>query len=430
MKKIDTIKRKKAEQRKGMLKETALLISVAIVFVVFHPAFAGRLAQGSFSERNYKLLDKLIMENGKHSTKYDPKRRPYVVCDWDNTSIFGDTEETLTYYMLDNLSYNLSVDEFYKAVSLNIPRGTAKLLNNEGKPIVFDDLVKDLVEDYAYIYTNYSGFAGKRSLEEVKRTEEYKDFASKLFVMFDALDVTCSTAIADQWQGQLMSGMTSERLMELSDKSIRKNLGGELRKIELFSSDKLKRRCKGVSSTTFQGLRMYPNMKNLYHALMDNGIDVYIVSASPEDIIIPITCNKAYGYGLPRENIFGTKFAKVDGILQAVLSPERVMTWGPGKVDWIKKHFIARKGYPPILICGDSDGDYNMLSAFPETKLGLIVNRLKKGNIGSLSEQARKQLNHSNPSYILQGIDENAGLFNADEATVKFGKTEKHLTLP
>lgn len=405
----------------------ALLISIAIFFSICHPAFANKLGRGRFSDRNYTLLNNLILENGKHSRNYNPKHKPYAVCDWDNTSAFGDAEETLSYYMLDNLNYALSVSEFRNAVSLGVPHGPSKLLNKEGKPIVFDDLIEDLVEDYTYIYSHYSGFSGNKGLAEVKISEEYKDFAAKLYVMFDALEATCDTALADRWQGQLMSGMTSEQLMELSEKSIRKNLDGELHKIKFSSSDKLKRRCNGVSSTTFQGLRINSDMRNLYRSLMDNGIDVYILSASPEDIIIPIVCNKGYGYNIPRENVFGVRYAKINGVLQPELSPKRVMTWGSGKVDLIRKQFVRTKGYTPILVCGDSDGDYNMLSAFPETQLGLIVNRLKKGNIGTLCEQALRQRNDSKPRYILQGVDENTGLFNADEATVKWGTTGKYL---
>jgi hypothetical protein len=37
-------------------------------------------------------------------------------------------------------------------------------------------------------------------------------------------------------------------------------------------------------------------------------------------------------------------------------------------------------------VAGDSDGDYDMLRDFPDTELGLIVNRLKKGKIGELSK--------------------------------------------
>ena len=410
-----------------MTKIAAFLISTSIVFAMVNPLVADACDQGRFSDRNVTLLNQLILEKGKHNPTYNPQRLPYVVCDWDNTSAFGDAEETLTWYMLDNFSYALSVGEFRNAVSMNVPHGPSKLLNNEGRPVVFDDLIEDLVDDYTFIYNNYNGLAGNRSLEDIKISEEFKDLAAKLFVMFDALDATSGTALADQWQGQLMSGMTSEQLTALSEKSIRKNLGGELRKIKLFSSDKLKRHCNGVSSSMFQGLRIYPDMGNLYQRLMDNGIDVYILSASPEDIIIPIATKKAYGYDVPRENVFGARFAKINGILQPTLSPDRAMTWGAGKVALIKKQFVAPKGYPPLLVFGDSDGDFNMLSEFPETQMGFIVNRLKKGNIGGLCQQAHKEMNDVRPRYILQGIDENTGLFNADEATVKWGTAEKYV---
>ena len=103
------------------------------------------------------------------------------------------------------------------------------------------------------------------------------------------------------------------------------------------------------------------------------------------------------------------------------------MTWGPGKVELIRKLLVPRTGQPPLLVCGDSDGDYDILSAFPGTRLGFIVNRLKKGNIGTLCQEAVRQLGDRRPRYVLQGIDENTGLFDADEATVKFGTTEKVL---
>ncbi|MFZ2956111.1 MAG: hypothetical protein WA705_04375 [Candidatus Ozemobacteraceae bacterium] len=70
---------------------------------------ANKLIQGQFSIRNYTLLERLIAKFGKNAPDYNEKSRPYVVCDWDNTSAFNDAEETLSFYMLDNLSYKLSV---------------------------------------------------------------------------------------------------------------------------------------------------------------------------------------------------------------------------------------------------------------------------------------------------------------------------------
>ncbi len=410
-----------------MKRVTSRLVSAAIVLAVCQSGAAGELARGRLSGRNQAVLDRLIAESGRCGPGDDRRHRPYVVCDWDNTSAFGDAEETLTYFMADNLAYSLSVADFRRAVSLNVPSGPSKLPNDDGKTIVFEDLVEDLVEDYASLHASYKGLGGTRSLEEVRATEEFRDFAAKLFVFFDALDATVGTSRADQWQGQLMSGTSSEKLMELSEKSLRKNLGAELRKVRLSSSETLVRRTGRVSSTTSQGLRIYPDMGNLYQALMGAGIDVYIVSASPEEVIVPIACKEEYGYGIPRDHVFGAKFTRVGGVLQPELSPERAMTWGPGKVELIRKLLVARTGQPPILVCGDSDGDYDMLSGFPGTRLGLIVNRLKTGNIGALCQEAVRQFGDRRPRYVLQGIDENTGLFDADEATVKFGTTEKVL---
>jgi phosphoserine phosphatase len=407
-------------------RSVAGAIVAFLVFTASCPVFAGELPRGRFSERNHAVLERLILENGRLSPTYDAKKRPYVVCDWDNTSAFGDVEETLGYYMLENLLYSLSVSEFRRAVSLNVPQGSSKMPNRFGQPIVFDDLIEDLVENYTWLYKNYRGLAGEQSIEEIRVSEVYKDFGAKLFVMFDALYLTAGAALASQWQGQLMSGMTRGRLEALSDASVKKNLGETLRKVTLTGSDKLERRSKGVfAPDLFLGLRIYPDMGNLYQALMQNGIDVYILSASPEDIVVPIASKEEYGYGVPRENIFGVMYAESKGLLDAALSPDRKMTWGPGKVDLIRKKLIAAKGHPPILVCGDSDGDYDMLSEFPEMKLGLIIDRRGKGKLTRLYEQARKEIHDARPRYILQGIDENTGLFNADAETVKFGVAGK-----
>ena len=155
-----------------------LLISSAIVFLVCQTVYAEKLSQGHFALRNHQLLQKLILENGKNNPQYNSQKRPYIVCDWDNTSVFGDTEETLTYYMLNNLRYPFSVSEFRRNISLNLPQGPSKLLNDKGIPVVFEDLLNDLVEDYSYIYSKYSGFSGKRELAEIRQSEEFKDLAA------------------------------------------------------------------------------------------------------------------------------------------------------------------------------------------------------------------------------------------------------------
>ena len=58
-------------------------------------------------------------------------------------------------------------------------------------------------------------------------------------------------------------------------------------------------------------------------------------------------------------------------------------TQGAGKSKTIDKFIRPNHGGKgPILVAGDSDGDYNMLSDYKDMQFGLIINRIKGGPIG------------------------------------------------
>ena len=103
------------------------------------------------------------------------------------------------------------------------------------------------------------------------------------------------------------------------------------------------------------------------------------------------------------------------------------LTWGPGKTTAIKRELVAAKGYGPVLVAGDSDGDYDMLRDFPDMQLGLIVNRLRKGRIGELSRLAAEQAGDPQARYILQGRQESTGNWLPTEQTLKFGSNAPKL---
>jgi hypothetical protein len=60
-------------------------------------------------------------------------------------------------------------------------------------------------------------------------------------------------------------------------------------------------------TTTVQKNRpvLYPGQQELYHRLMANGIAVYVLSASSEEIVRMIASDPQYGYNLPPENVIG-----------------------------------------------------------------------------------------------------------------------------
>ncbi|GAA0181108.1 hypothetical protein SH2C18_36870 [Clostridium sediminicola] len=59
----------------------------------------------------------------------------------------------------------------------------------------------------------------------------------------------------------------------------------------------------GVVSIDYKsGLRLLPEQQNLIKTLRDNGIEVYICSASFVDVVKTLAGNPKYGYNLPEEN--------------------------------------------------------------------------------------------------------------------------------
>jgi len=163
------------------------------------------------------------------------------------------------------------------------------------------------------------------------------------------------------------------------------------------------------------------------HTLRANGIDVYISTASIDDVVRVFAGNPNYGYGVPPENVIGLRLAMTDGKYESRYLPDWHFNYGPGKTIGIKNILVAKKGYGPVLVAGDSDGDAWMLRDFKDTAVGVIVNRMKKGEIGADSQKAAEQLGKADARFVLQGRDEQTGLMIPDEKSIKYGKTERKL---
>lgn len=163
------------------------------------------------------------------------------------------------------------------------------------------------------------------------------------------------------------------------------------------------------------------------HTLRANGIDVYVSTASLDDVVRVFAGNPNYGYGVPPANVIGLRLDMRDGKYTSTYPAGWHFNWGPGKTVGIRNVLESKKGYGPLLVFGDSDGDAWMLRDFKDTAAGVIVNRMKKGEIGADSKLAAEQIGKSDARFLLQGRDEHTGLMIPDEKSIKYGKTERKL---
>ena len=105
-------------------------------------------------------------------------------------------------------------------------------------------------------------------------------------------------------------------------------------------------------------------------------------------IVEVMACGEEFGLGLAPENVFGIRLAdkeKVGGRFEDGYPG----TFLEGKVDCIRR-FMAplHGGQDPVLVAGDSSGDYAMLTSFGGMKAGLIIDCGKGGKIGELVRKA------------------------------------------
>ncbi|QDQ28490.1 haloacid dehalogenase-like hydrolase [Chitinimonas arctica] len=421
-------------QRRTLLKVmgAGTVMAAPIVAEAAKPG-AGKTAQqldpARWSAFNRDTVNQLLQAVGKHSPRYNPKKKPYAVFDWDNTCIMNDCEEALMIYQINHLAYKMTPAEFAQVVRQDVPNGPygKDYLTVDGKTVKQEDIAADVEEDYRWLHANFQGLAGSMSLEQIQQTEQFKDFRAKMFFMYDAICDSHPIEIGYKWIIYFYKNFSRAELQAMAEASNDYSLGDALRKIKLTSSEQLPGKAGVVAINHSSGIRIHEEMLNLMTTLRANGIDVYVSTASIDDVVRVFAGNTKYGYHVPPENVIGLQLEIKDGKYDNVYKKGYHFNWGPGKTTGIQNVLVKAKGYGPLLVAGDSDGDAWMMRDFADTKLGVIVNRLKKGEIGANSQKAAATIGQAHARFILQGRNEHTGLFLPDEKTLKYGKTEAKL---
>ncbi|MEO6917534.1 MAG: HAD family hydrolase [Collimonas sp.] len=387
------------------------------------------LDRAKWSPRNREQLQALLARNGSSSAGYNPKRRPYAVFDWDNTSIMNDTEEALLMYQINTLSFKLTPKELGAIIRQNVPAGpfAADYKNAAGQSVELEAICSDIDGDYQYLYDNCEKLKGDKTLDEIRDTVQFQDFRAKLYYLYEAVNETYGVNVGYPWVIYFFTNMSVAEVQTLAEASNDHNLGLGLVKTKYTSPAAQPGKAGIVSVTHFHGIRLCTEIATLMDALQQSGIDVYVSSASLEDVVAVFAATPKYGYNVKREHVLGLRLESANGVFVNQYKTGWPLNWGPGKSEVIKKELVASKGYGPIFVAGDSDGDYDMLRDFSDTQLGMIVNRMKKGKIGDLSKLAAEQIPAQSPRFLMQGRNELTGNWMPAEASIKYGKTGETL---
>lgn len=449
--------------KKGLMRSIpGLVIAATFVFAPCTTAFlhadtaeaasvSQELDRGKWAPNTREAINKLIKANAGN-------KEAYAVFDWDNTCIYPDTEENMFIYMMDNLSYKMTPEEFKYAVTHYTDTGKSENLDIskedfikpytsvDGNKINIDVISEDVVSDYTFFYNNYRGMnpksSGNMTLEEIHKTDQFKDFKAKMWFVYSALYDSFAINVTYTWSLFVMfTGMTPAEARDIAVKATDWGLARENIKVYFDSPETLPGKAGAVSNTAAgnyfrNAMRLHAEMGNLFEDLELNKIPVYVSTASLQDIIDAVATDPKYGYNLPPNRVIGMRL-KTDSngkfLAQYDTSNNYTINSVDGKTVNINNILVKHYNANPVMIAGDSDGDYFMMTELSglngvkmantkkPVQLVLIINRLKGGNIGALCKIALAG-GSDKTVVVLQGRDENTGMFIPTEKSVKLGK--------
>ncbi|WP_235846220.1 haloacid dehalogenase-like hydrolase [Morganella psychrotolerans] len=244
--------------------------------------------------------------------------------------------------------------------------------------------------------------------------------------LYAAIGGTFQHDVSYPWVTYLFKNMTPEQVADITEKTITWQQAQPVESVTWQSPESLQGLAGVVDISWHNGFRLVPEMQDLYQVLQKSGIDVYVISASNLEVIKSVVIQPPYL--VPDSQVFAMHlFRTKENKLTADLDPAYPQTQGKGKTETIRQFIQAKyAGKGPLLVAGDSEGDQNMMSDFPDTEVVLIINRLRSPDsiIGKLSQQAVSEYGQKEAKVLLQGRNDNTGVFVPSQLHTPLGDKE------
>ena len=306
----------------------------------------------------------------------------YVVFDFDNTTSIFDVEEQLAIYQLETMSFALDPEQ--------LPKVLATGLNDTPDQCAW---ISDISSAYSKLYTAYGPFTPKglseSMLDTVHSDPQWLEFATKMRAMYDKVGEWASIDDSYNWILYWFCGMTEKEVYDIAYAS-HKKYSAVNTSVETWTSPSgLGSSVGQVSVSWTKGVQVSENIRELWKCLDENGIDVWVCSASATDPIraaidvwglhdyctgmLAMTNvldeNGKYVNAYDYENGCGW-YARSGGEWEKMTAPEKAQTQGVGKVEAITNAIAPEyENHGPIAGFMDSTGDYNFCTEFDTLKL-------------------------------------------------------------
>ena len=409
-------------------------------------------------------INDLLATYGKDGV--NPAESAYVVFDFDNTSSIFDVEEQLVVYQLQVMAFAINPGELREVLLTGIKDPDKDLTDlGYGKGSI-NDWVNDICSAYTVLWEKYGPFTVKGvasdRLDEMQADGQWQEFSTKMRTLYELIYDAESADVAYPWITYWFTGMTEDEIYDLATEAFAKYKDVDTSVVVWTSPSDIESKTGVVSIEWTSGIQVSDNIRELWKALNDNGIDVWVCSASCTGAI----CAAVDSFGLHDDckgmlamtNKTDEKgrylaeydmetgcgyYADKDGSWTRMSRPIKTQTQGKGKVTAIINAIAPEyDGHGPLAGFMDSTGDFNFCTEFESLKLVICFNRANRkvtdggGLIAEVAMYEKETLgydlakanNAGDTLYVLQGRDENGKRsFRNSNRTILFGQQEETL---
>lgn len=285
----------------------------------------------------------MIVEYGKLVLGYQSGKWFYVVFDWDNISIMNDCEEVLLMYQINMLFFKLILNEFVVIICQNVLLGlfSKDFKNVVGNIVDLEVICVDFDVDYVFLYVNYKGMVGSKSLEEIIVMLEFQDFCIKFYYFYEVVNDIYGVVVGYLWVIYFFVNMSVVEVSVLVEVFNDVVLGVVLIKVKYISLVDCVGKVGVVSVLYFYGICLCIEIVILMDILCCNGIDVYVCIVLLEDVVVVFVMYFKYGYYVICENVIGLCLECNGQSFCNVYLKEWLLIWGLGKMVVIKQVLVV-----------------------------------------------------------------------------------------
>ncbi|KZM18333.1 uncharacterized protein EKO05_0000270 [Ascochyta rabiei] len=236
------------------------------------------------------------------------------------------------------------------------------------------------------------GILTRENLDPTLKLIDFKDTANFTETLYSYYLRLCEDDdfVCYPWAAQVWSGFTLRELKGYVDELMALNTTIPT---QYWDGDE-------VVNSTVNSPQVFRGQAELYNALMDNGIAVYVISAAHEELVRMVASDPKYGYNVPPQNVIGVTTMLVNStsgfltnarkqIVEGNYDPEANLDLVLGPYLWTPATWFAGKWAAiltyidqwkrPVLAAGDTPGsDSYMLFHGVDTAKGgihLWINR-------------------------------------------------------